>query len=145
MGQANFTDDVVGAVCYNADLDRFEGTWKYKSSVLDFSLNLDGDGSCKHALMRARQVLPSLATYVSGAKGYAVDELLDLKNENWLDDDEKPLTPDEFKARMTLKSIGFDHEGDVTFYHNDGDLFWGHLIEIGMNVLDEFNHADIPG
>jgi hypothetical protein len=46
---------------------------------------------------------------------------------------------------MRLEAITFESGGSVTFYHNDGDLFWGHCIEIGMTAADEFNHADIPG
>ncbi len=76
---------------------------------------------------------------------YAVAELLPLKNESWLDEDEKPITPEQFRSRMSLESLVFYPDGDVTFYHRDGDLFWGHCIQIGMNNRGDFHDADIPG
>ena len=74
-----------------------------------------------------------------------MQELLPLKNENWLDEDEAELSPDEFKDRMTLESITVYPSGSFDFWHNDGDLFWGHSIQISGNLSDGPKHADIPG
>ncbi len=68
------------------------------------------------------------------------------KNETWIEDkDEEPLTPEQFKERMVLDSISIDSDGDVSFYHSDGDLFWGHCILVTMNSENNFTSADIAG
>ncbi|MCA0457370.1 MAG: DUF2262 domain-containing protein [Chloroflexi bacterium] len=76
---------------------------------------------------------------------FAVQEKLPLKNEMWLDDDEQPLSPDEFKARMSLESISIYIEGGFAFWHDDGDLFFGHSILVTGNLQDGPTDTDIPG
>ncbi len=51
----------------------------------------------------------------------------------------------EFLSKMRLESISVDEYGDLTFWHNDGDLFWGHAIQISGNLSEGLKGADIPG
>jgi len=76
---------------------------------------------------------------------FAVEKLLPLKNDGWLGDDETPFTAEEFKARMTVESVTIDAGGDFTFWHHDGNLFWGHSIQVGCNLEVGPEYADIPG
>ena len=78
-------------------------------------------------------------------RDYAVKELLAVENESWIDQDEPELTPDDFKDRMTLESITVDPNGSFDFWHDDGDLFWGHAIQIGGNLAEGPKYADTPG
>ena len=64
---------------------------------------------------RAREVIANSAGYADGAREYAVAKLLSLKNEHWLDEDEEPVTPEQFKQRMSLESVVFYPDGEVTF------------------------------
>jgi hypothetical protein len=57
------------------------------------------------ALKAARELWQNQRGWNRRIRDYAVQELLPLKNENWLAEDEAELTPDEFKDRMTLESI----------------------------------------
>lgn len=43
--------------------------------------------------------------------------------------------------RLVAANLG----SDVTFYYQNGDLFWGHTIELRLDAADNFIHADIPG
>ena len=72
-------------------------------------------------------------------------ELLPLKNESWLSDDEAELTAMDFKARMELVSITVGDNGRFEFWHDDGDLFWGHAIQIDGNLRDGLTDAGISG
>ncbi|OAI46466.1 hypothetical protein AYO44_11310 [Planctomycetaceae bacterium SCGC AG-212-F19] len=60
-------------------------------------------------------------------------------------DDEVELNAKQFKARMTLEAITVTPSGSFDFWHNDGDLFWGHSIQISGNLTKGPTHADIPG
>lgn len=149
MPYRDFEDEVLGALKYDKRLDWMTGSTESEGRAIRLSLYLN-DGFYEDALLRARQVIPNLHTHAAAAKDYAVAELLELKNDEWADEDEdgnpeKALTAEEFKARMKLTSIVFSAEGRVTFYHDDGDLFGGHCIEVRMNGADQFYHADIPG
>ncbi len=46
---------------------------------------------------------------------------------------------------MSLASISVSEEGSFSFWHSDGDLFWGHSIMIAGNLTDGLTDADIPG
>ena len=76
----------------------------------------------------ARRLFEQAADWDARARDIAADELLSIKNENWLGDDERPLTRDDFKARMTLESIGLNPGPYIQFFFEDGDLFAGHTI-----------------
>jgi hypothetical protein len=46
---------------------------------------------------------------------------------------------------MKLTSISIGSEGTFEFWHNDGDLFYGHSIQIGGSLAKGLTRADIPG
>jgi len=74
-----------------------------------------------------------------------VRELLNLKNSTWPDDDGRPITAEEFKARMRLDSITIESDASTTFWHDDGDLFYGHSIQVSIDADDHCSGVDIPG
>ncbi len=76
---------------------------------------------------------------------FAVRELLPLKNDSWLDNDEQPLSPDEFNARMSLETICVYNEGRFEFWHHDGNLFFGHSIYVSGDIKNGPDDANIAG
>ena len=82
--------------------------------------------------------------FIEKAKEYTVKKLLKLKNDLWLEEDEKEVTKKEFKARMKFTSLYVFSES-ANFYFDDGDLFWGHTIEVNVNQNLEFTDANIVG
>lgn len=46
---------------------------------------------------------------------------------------------------MTLEGISVDPDGSFDFWHNDGDLFWGHAIQISGSLVEGPTLANIPG
>ncbi|MCU0542188.1 MAG: DUF2262 domain-containing protein [Oscillatoriaceae cyanobacterium Prado104] len=52
-------------------------------------------------------------------------------------------TPKQFKSCMLLESIAISPDGNLQFYYNDGDLFWGHCIAVTMDSSDRFIDADL--
>ena len=47
----------------------------------------------------------------------------------------------KFNRAMRLKSIELRPSGAVTFLHDDGNAFWGHLVEVSMNTEDQLTDA----
>lgn len=109
------------------------------------SLNLAGSANAQAALKTAHALWQNQSEWNRRVRSFAVEQLLPLKNDNWLDEDEAELTPDQFEERMALESITVRADGSFDFWHSDGDLFWGHAIQISGNLVDGPNHADIPG
>jgi hypothetical protein len=46
---------------------------------------------------------------------------------------------------MTLVSITVKSEGSLDFRHSDGNLFYGHSIQVTGNLSDGPTNADITG
>ena len=55
------------------------------------------------------------------------------------------ITEKEFLDRMKLESISIQPEGAFEFYHRDGNLFYGHSIQISGSLEKGLTHSDIPG
>jgi hypothetical protein len=66
------------------------------------TVTVDREGSCKAGLRRAASIMGRLDDYVTRAKAYAASEFLELKNNNWLAANQKPISNAEFQAEMRL-------------------------------------------
>jgi hypothetical protein len=136
----------LGTLRYEEEYDWYEGQIKVQQSDISIQLLTDEEGEVASSLKRATDFVGKLAHHAELAKEYAAQNLLELKNETWIEDDnEEPLTPEQFNQRMILESISIAPDGKVSFYHNDGDLFWGHCILVTMDSENNFIDAEIAG
>ena len=136
-------DAIFGTFTLDRRVDWFtaEVVWDGKPILL----NLSESTEVRETLRMAHLLWERQDEWNRRIRDFAVQKLLSLKNDNWLDEDDAELTPDEFKDRMTLDSITMNADGSFDFWHNDGDLFWGHSIQIGGNLSEGPKYADIPG
>jgi hypothetical protein len=146
MKYSNLEHPELGTLRYEKEYDWYKGQIKIRQSDISIQLSIDEAGDVTSALNRAANLAGELENYAQLAKKYAAEGLLQIKNEAWLDDDdEDPLTLEQFQQRMTLESISIYANGEVSFYHNDGDLFWGHCILVTMNSENNFTGAETAG
>ena len=85
--------------------------------------------------------------YYDFSKNVFLDFVLKLRREAKIDEsntDKKEVTKKDFKDRMKFTSLYVFSES-ANFYFDDGDLFWGHTIEVTVNQKLEFTNADIAG
>ena len=75
----------------------------------------------------------------------ASEDLLELKNDSWLEEDEEELDAEKFEARLELESIEVRPDGEFCFWFEDGDLFWGHSITVEGTLEGGPEQADIQG
>lgn len=136
---------VFGTLIYDRRFGYFRGRATWGDQAVALMLDCAEPDQPGRAFETAEVLFRDQAAWAQRVNDYAVDQLLALKNESWLDDDEEPLTPAAFVRRMTLETIAIDEEGAFTFWHDDGDLFWGHAIQISGDLADGLNLADIPG
>lgn len=140
-----FADASFGEFTLDRGLNWFTGQAVWNGNLVSLSLAAKEPDEVEEALKTARSLWQSQDVWNRRIGDYAVQELLPLKNDTWLDENEAELTADQFKARMKLEAITAHPDGSFDFWHNDGDLFWGHSIEISGNLLEGPNYADIPG
>ena len=100
----------------------------------------------KEELKKVKNIFSNieLTQFIEKAKEYTAHKLLKLKNDLWLKEDEKEVTKKDFKNRMKFTSLYVFSES-ANFYFDDGNLFWGHTIEVTINQNLEFIDANIVG
>ncbi|WP_297300626.1 DUF2262 domain-containing protein [uncultured Brachyspira sp.] len=77
-------------------------------------------------------------------KDYISENMLEDAN-NWNDDADKPhINKEDFSKLITLASITIS-EDIITFWFDDGDIFWGHSIVVESDYDFNFEDAHIEG
>ena len=107
----------------------------------------DGD-TADGALQAFMEIAKDFESFDKKNKEGACEFLLDLAND-WLADNEDAEV-DEITRQMFIESISINEmtvspEGFVTLYYDDGDMFWGHSIEIDVEADGTVSDADIAG
>jgi hypothetical protein len=105
----------------------------------------DDDDGIFGCLICAKALWEGQEEWDREVREYMVNELLDLKNGTWLEEDEAELSAEEFLQRVTLESISIDSEGEFEFWFGDGDLFWGHSIMVSGALDRGVDDAGIHG
>jgi hypothetical protein len=136
---------VLGDLVLDRGIGWFEGEANWNEKLITIHVHTDDSRSIDNALKTAELLWSNQSHWKRAVDDFAVKKLLPLKNGNWLEDGETPLTPSQFVRRMSLESITISRDGGFQFWHDDGDLFWGHSIEIRGNPKDGLTDADIPG
>ena len=137
------------------ELDRAYSWFSAEIELGDFtpSVYLETDEEDGDTAEGARQAFLKMAdSFVAldkKNKEYAAQMLLDSANE-WLEDDErenKPerITKEMFMDAMEVSEITVSPDGSITLLYNDGDMFWGHDIEISIEADGTISDADIVG
>jgi hypothetical protein len=140
-----FTDSKLGTFTLDRRIDWFTAKAKWLGNPVSLNLSATKPKDLKKALKAAHTLWKAQKGWSKRIGDFAVKQLLPLKNDNWLGDDEAELNAKQFRARMTLEAITVSPSGSFDFWHNDGDLFWGHSIQISGNLTKGPTDADIPG
>ena len=127
-----------GKFIYNKKLNAY----KLFKEEIEYYFSADN----KEELKKVKNIFSNieLTQFIEKAKEYTAHKLLKLKNDLWLEEDEKEVTKKDFKDRMKFTSLYVFSES-ANFYFDDGDLFWGHTIEVTVNKNLEFIDANIVG
>lgn len=143
-GTSPLVDELLGSLEWDDNLSWYNAEVHVGDSTFEICLNPQSGTDASRALSRARDIVNDFDRYRTLVAEYAVDNLLDLKNGNWLEEGEQRLSREQFKARMKLESITVYPDGAVTFWHSDGGLFRGHSIQVCIDSDDKCTSTDIP-
>lgn len=130
---------------YNTENDVFETTISFGEVSAGLSVCDFPEEEKAAALALAQRTEAWLGSNMEKLKDYATAELLDLKNEEWMDEDEKPLTKSEFNAGLTVSEILLFADGNFQLFFDDNDMFWGHHVVIDVDEAGAFAGASIAG
>lgn len=125
----------------------FKADVEWEQSTAEVTAVIDESGSPVAAIATARSLWDQFKSWMERVKDFIVQELLPVKNDSWLDEDEgeTPLTPRQFLDKLKLESITAHPDGSFEFWFDDGDLFLGHLIQVRGALSEGPTEAVIAG
>ena len=140
-------DAQFGKFTLNRRVNWFEAETPWLGAVTQLHLQSDKeDAEFPHdSLEQARLLWKDANRWDREIQSMMLRKLLDLKNGNWLEEDEKELTAADFLSRVSLSSITVDPTGSFEFWYDDGDLFWGHSIMVSGSFEEGLQEAGIHG
>ena len=133
-----------GTLVLDRRINWFRGTVVWAGREVRISFDADDDLDISRQLKTAQALFDAERDWQRRIEAFAIKEKLSLANE-WRDEDVKPITEQEFLERMKLESISIQSNGEFEFWHNDGDLFYGHSIQISGSLEKGLTRSDIPG
>lgn len=139
------SDPILGRLILNRPLGWFEGQVMWLGKTIKVALSADGELDKQTAIAAAKVLLDSMLEWTQQINNLALTELLSLKNESWLDGDEQEIGNTEFLNRMQLTEMTVYPDGSFEFWHDDGELFWGHSILISGSLAKGVTDASIAG
>ena len=142
-------DTPYGKFVLDRSMSWFEG--EIELNGLDFTAFLETDEdngeTAELALRVFLKTAENFEDFDRKNKEFAADNLLDLAHE-WRESDEgenEPLTREQFIEAIGVSEWTVTPYGNMTLYYYDGDIFWGHAIEINIDEDGTIEDADIAG
>lgn len=121
MSEKNLIDHEFGKLQLNTEPGWWEGKTEISPGHEIFIAFVSEDESPASFLDRIRPVFRRIAEVEKDYRIAAADELLELHNDIWNDDE--PIELNAFVDRMRLESLVFPADGNSNMCYHDGDLF----------------------
>lgn len=141
----SFADPQFGRFTLDRRVDWYEATPDWCGGSIRFTISAGTPEEMEKSLTVARRLWAEQEDWKRKITACATKELLGLKNDSWLDEDEPEVSEQEFARKMALKSVSVEADGTFEFWHDDGDLFWGHSVMVSGNLEDGPKDAGIHG
>ena len=74
-----------------------------------------------------------------------VDDLLEDKNDSWLEDGEDPLTEAEFRRKLKVAAINIGPGGEVELLLDESGMFWGHVLTVRLDSEFQVVRVNLEG
>lgn len=130
-------DSYFGKLIFNENTDCFEVTknevfYSFCNTVLD---------ELKENFKKTEKLISRL----DSVEKLMVNEMLPLKNNVWLNEDEEVLSTKDFQKEVKLHAVSVFTNGSAELYYQANDLFWGHEIQTKVDNKWEYKESTIVG
>ena len=140
-----YKDEVLGEFTFDRQIDQFTKIIKWLGGEVNLNVDNCEEEELADLFAAANEIIKEKEAWDKKIKEFAASELLDLKNDNWLEEDETEITATQFVEKIKIDSISISPENEFGFYLNDGDIFWGHTIIVSGNLDEGLLDAEIAG
>ena len=143
------TDDVLGELALDKDLDMFEGEvlWCGEQICLSLEVDVANEDTWADARRAMKVMLAEQDRWDRDMRAFAARELTELACE-WREsaDEEVPeITEESFACRIELRSIAMDADGSFSAYFDDDDMFFGHCVTAYGTLTDGVTSVMMQG
>ena len=143
------TDDVLGELALDKDLDMFEGEvlWRGEQICLSLEVDVANEDTWADARRAMKEMLAEQDRWDRDMRVFAARELTELACE-WREsaDEEVPeITEESFARRIELRSIAMDADGSFSAYFDDDDMFFGHCVTAYGTLTDGVTSVMMQG
>ena len=143
------TDEVLGELALDKDLDMFEGEvlWCGEQICLSLEVDVADEDTWADARRAMKEMLAEEDRWDGDMRASAARELTELACE-WREsaDEEVPeITEESFARRIELRSIAMDADGSFSAYFDDDDMFFGHCVTAYGTLTDGVTAANMEG
>lgn len=143
------TDEVLGELTLDKDLDTFEGEilWCGEQIFLVLEVDAADEDTWADARRAMKVMLAEQDRWDRDMRASAARELTELACE-WREsaDEEVPeITEESFARRIELRSIAMDADGSFSAYFDDDDMFFGHCVTAYGTLADGVTAANMEG
>ncbi len=145
QGPVTFTDSRFGTFTLDRRADWLEAETNWGPDNVRLTFPAGTVEEQERSLAIARALWDDHDAWRHRMRDRILANLLMLKNEIWLEDNEPEVTADEFIRRLTVETVHIHPDGSVEFWHNDGDLFFGHMILVRGTLADGPTSASLQG
>lgn len=143
------TDEVLGELTLDKDLDMFEGEVLWRGEQICVSLEVDAadEGTWADASRAMKEMLAEQDRWDRDMRASAARELTELacKWRESADEEVPEVTEESFARRIELRSIAMDADGSFSAYFDDDDMFFGHCVTVYGTLMGGVTAANMEG
>ena len=143
------SDEVLGELTLNKDLDLFEVDIAWRGERISVSLEVDSgcEETWKQAVQAMKTMLADQERWDRDMRAFAARELTELacESRDSADEDVPEITEESFAQRLDLTSIAMDPDGSFSAYFDDDDMFFGHCVVVYGTLADGVASAVMAG
>ena len=143
------TDEVLGELTLDKDLDMFEGEvpWCGEQICLSLEVDVANENTWADAVRAMKEMLAEQDHWDCDMRASAARELTELACE-WrksADEEVPEITEESFARRIELRSIAMDADGSFSAYFDDDDMFFGHCVTAYGTLVDGVRTVNMEG
>lgn len=140
-----YKDARFGELTLDRRFNWFRGTTNWVGEPVTIHVDCDDADSIQAALANAHELWSESEVWNKRIKDRIERDLLSLKNENWLDEDEQPLSKAEFEEKLTLDCITVRADGSFNVSYDDGNMFLSHAVVVNGSLREGVTSANLFG
>lgn len=135
----------LGSLKLDRGSGNFEGKAKWRGRLVRLTVEVDGRGSADAAVAHAGILIGAQREWGPRVERRLVASMLPEWEKTWRVEEDKPLNEAQFVKKLKPTSIAVGADGSFSVWHDDGDLFGGHAVEVMGRLRDGVKKAELVG